>query len=117
MKGFRTFIVAIVKGYTGSEAEMSYTPRGKAVTKFRLGVGSGEKYPTIWLTCYVWEEHDAKLAQDVLNRKGLAVEATGRLLNRDFQGRHYIDLYVQELKVEQDGVLRSVMLTDVKAVE
>lgn len=117
MKEFRTGIVATVKGYTGSEAEMSYTTRGKAVTKFRLGVGSGEKYPTIWLTCYVWEEHDAKLVQDVICKKGLAVVAVGRLLNRDFQGRHYIDLYVNELEVEQDGALKNVMLTDVKEIE
>lgn len=117
MKGFRTGIVATVKGYTGSEAEMSYTPKGKAVTKFRLGVGSGEKIPTIWLTCYVWEEHDAELVQGIVCKKGMAVVAVGRLLNRDYQGKHYIDLYVDELKVEQDGDLKRVMLTDIKVME
>jgi single-stranded DNA-binding protein len=117
MQGFRTGMVATVKGYTGTEAEMSYTPRGKAVTKFRLGVGSGERKPAVWLTCYVWEEHDATLVQDLVCRKGMAVVATGRLLNRDYQGKHYIDLYVSELEVEQDGDLKRVELTDVEVRE
>ena len=117
MRGFRSGIVAIVRGYTGSEAEMSYTPKGKAVTKFRVAVGSGEKLPTVWLSCYVWEEHDAKLVQDVVNRKGLAVVAVGRLLMRDYQNKHYNDLYVSELQVETEGELKHVDLTDVKEME
>jgi single-stranded DNA-binding protein len=117
MKGFRTGIVSTVKGYSGNEAEMSYTPNGKAVTKFRLAVGSGEKSPATWFTCHVWEEHDAKLAQEVVCKKGLAVVATGRQVNREYQGKHYTDLHVTELHVEQDGVLKKVELTDVKAPE
>jgi single-stranded DNA-binding protein len=117
MRGFRTGIVSTVKGYTGNEAEMSYTPNGKAVTKFRLAVGSGEKVQSTWLTCYVWEEHDAKLVQEIVCKKGLAVVAVGRQVNREYQGKHYTDLHVTQLSVEQDGVLKPVELVDVKARE
>jgi single-stranded DNA-binding protein len=117
MKEFRSGIVSSVKGYSGNEAEMSYTPNGKAVTKFRLAVGSGEKSPATWFTCHVWEEHDAKLVQDMVSKKGLAVVAVGRQVNREYRGKHYIDLHVSELHVEQDGVLKKLELTDVKAPE
>ena len=112
MKGFRTGIVVIIRGYSGGEATMSFTPSGKAVTKFRLGVGSGEKIPTVWMTCQVWELPDAEEVQKIIDRKGLAVVLVGRMMSREFRGKTYINVNVDALAVENGGELRKVNLRE-----
>jgi hypothetical protein len=66
---------------------MKYSPDGKVIAEFTLGVGGGSaKYPVMWVRVTVWE----KVAEEtlkVIDQKGLAVEASGMLLVRLYEGK------------------------------
>lgn len=70
-------------GNLGHDPEMSYTPEGKAVTKFSVGVWAG-KGITLWLKTVVWEAL-AEEAVEVL-QKGMRVKVVGRLRSYKWQG-------------------------------
>ena len=114
---FQTGINPKVRGYTTGEAIMKYAPDGRVIAEFTLGVGGGsEKYPVQWVKVPVWES----LAEEVLrviDRKGVAVEVSGMLLVRLYEGKRgtgvAIELKnVRELRVyDRNGELKQV-LTD-----
>lgn len=70
-------------GNLGHDAEMSYTPDGKAKITFSCGVWAG-KGQTMWLRVTVWEQ----LAEEAAERlfKGTRVKVVGRLRSYKWQG-------------------------------
>jgi len=75
----------ILIGHAGQDAEMRYTPNGKAVSNVNIAVdcGYGDKKKTAWVHCTFWD----KLA-DVANQyidKGKLVYVEGEL-NPDDSG-------------------------------
>jgi len=112
---FLTRIKATVSGNMVKPAEMQYTPAGKAVTVVRVAVGDGSKrYPTMYVDIPVWESV-AEQANQVLDRRGVHVEASGFLQVSQYDGRHgksvVIELKdVRELRIyDRDGELEKVL--------
>jgi len=112
---FLTRIASTVSGRSTREARRSYAPDGKLIAEFSLACGNGSvKYPTMYVKVCVWEEL-ARKALDVIDRKGLNIEAGGFLLVTQYEGKHgksvLIELKdVRELKVlDRDGELEQVL--------
>lgn len=70
-------------GNLGRDPEMSYTPDGKATTKFSVGVWAG-KNQTLWLNVTFWEEWAEAVAVQLT--KGMRIKITGRLRSYKWQG-------------------------------
>ena len=67
-------------GHVGQDAELKYTPQGKAVAVFSLAIDNGkdqdgEKRPPTWVQCTLWEKRAEALAQHI--RKGKIVAVSG----------------------------------------
>lgn len=77
MQEFFTKYRGYLAGYTGSPAEMMFTPNGKAVTKVSVAVGGGEGRRPKWIQLIFWEKA-AEVANKVLDKKGMAVIVEGR---------------------------------------
>jgi len=113
---FQTGLYTKVTGYsTSSGAINKYAPDGTLVAEISLGVGSGSiKYPTMWVKVIVWEKL-AEEALEVIDRKGIKVEATGWLQVRLYKGIRgeavAIDLKnVRELRIySRDDELEKVL--------
>ena len=112
---FQTGLYTKVAGYTTREAIMKYAPDGTVIAEITLGVGGGSvKYPAMWLNVSVWDKL-AEEALKVIDRKGIAVEASGMLLVRLYNGRHGTSVAIElknvrELKVyDRDGELAKVL--------
>ena len=68
-----------VIGHVGRDAEMRFTPSGKAVTSFSVAAndGFGENKKTIWYRVTAWEKLAETCNQYV--KKGMLVYVEGRL--------------------------------------
>jgi single-strand DNA-binding protein len=72
-----------IVGYVGRNAELRYTPSGKAVANFSVATskisGSGEdrKEKTTWFTVTVWETRAEMAAEYV--KKGMRIMAVGEV--------------------------------------
>jgi len=112
----QTGIFTRVVGYTTREGAINkYAPDGTLIVEFTLGVGGGsEKYPVQWVKVTVWEKV-AEKALKIINGKGIAVEVSGMLLVREYEGKHgrsvAIDLKnVREFRIyDRDGELKEVI--------
>jgi single-strand DNA-binding protein len=73
-------------GRLGQDAQLNYTPTGKAVGRFSIAVDQGKDQKAMWLTIITWE----KLAERVCERarKGDEVFVEGRLVIRPYQDRN-----------------------------
>jgi len=62
-------------GNVGSDAEMRYTPAGKAVSSFSLAVsnGYGENKKTLWYRVSIWEKAAENLTQYITKGKTILV--------------------------------------------
>lgn len=112
---FQTGFFTMIRGYTAREAVMKYAPDGRVIAEFTLGVGDGSvRYPTMWANVPVWEELAVE-ALKVLDKKGIAVEASGMLQVRMYEGKHGKSVAiglknVRELKIyDKDGELVKVL--------
>ena len=112
---FLTGLNTKVTGFTAKEAINKYSPEGIMITDVVLGVGDGsDRYPLMWVVVPVWDKL-AEEALKVIDRKGIAVEATGMLQVRQYEGRHgkavAIELKnVRELRIyDRDGELEKVL--------
>lgn len=80
-------------GRLGGDVELTFTPAGKALAKFRIACGerikdqSGEwkDGDTTWLNIAVWEK-DAEAAAEHL-KKGDEVTIVGQLLVREYEAK------------------------------
>jgi len=82
------FHTIILSGSLGKDATMRYTPAGKAVTSFSVGVsdGFGDNKKTIWFNVSVWDKA-AETCKDL--RKGAKVLIEGRLIHENGSPRIY----------------------------
>lgn len=73
------------QGRLGRDPEMSFTPGGKAITKFSIAVNQGEKKDAMWLDVVCWE----RLAEEVNGAvaKGNKVEVRGRLVQDSWKDK------------------------------
>lgn len=62
-------------GNVGRDAEMRYTPQGKAVTQFSVAVTEGEE--TMWFKINAWD-NKAEICNNYV-KKGMKVYVDGRL--------------------------------------
>lgn len=79
-------------GRLGADPELTFTPQGKALAKFRIACGERVKRndqwedgDTTWLSVALWEK-DAEAAAEHL-KKGDEVTVVGLLLVRDFEAK------------------------------
>lgn len=72
-------------GRLGKDPEMSYTPNGKAVTKFSIAVDQGKDQPAMWLNVVAWDTL-AERANDKFS-KGDEVFVQGRLAMRSYEDK------------------------------
>ena len=112
---FLTGLRTKVTGYTSREALMKYAPDGTVIADIIIGVGGGSsKYPVMWISVPVWGEL-AEEALKVLDKKGIAVEASGMLQIRLYEGKRGTGVAtglknVRELRVyNRDGELVKVL--------
>lgn len=115
MKGHRTFVT--VQGYTMSEAEVRYSPNGKAVASFPVGVGGNREKGVkgVVFRCVAWEDNAWKV-QEVVDDKGLAVIVSGRLSQSTSQknGTIYVN---NNLNIDSLMLQGSKDATELKEVE
>ena len=76
MKGFRSTV--LFQGYSVSEAEMRFTPSGKSVTSFTIGIGGNRDkgIKGVMIRCMAWEAN-AEVVLEAVSAAGLAVVAGG----------------------------------------
>lgn len=119
---FLTGIFAVVKGRTAQAAVNKFAPDGAVIVEFTIGVGGGStKYPVMWVHVTVWKDL-GELALPLLNDKGIAVEASGMLQVRLYEGKGGTNVWialrnVRELKIYgRDGNLEKVLSGDKREV-
>lgn len=82
-----------VAGNLGRTPEMSYTPNGKAVTKFSIAVyqgkdAKGDTLPAMWLNIVTWNDLAEKLNGTL--KKGDEVLLVGRLSMRPYTDKNQV---------------------------
>lgn len=75
-----------IAGRLGRDPEMSYTPQGKAVTKFSMAVNQGQDKPAMWLNVVTWEQLAEKVNEKF--RKGNEVFIQGKLTMRTYDDKN-----------------------------
>jgi len=80
-------------GRLGKDPEMSYTPSGKAVTKFSIAVDQGKEQKPLWLNIVCWNELAERM--NTYLYKGAQVFVQGRL---------QISTFTDKNKAERQGV-------------
>lgn len=80
-----------IAGRLGRDPEMSYTPQGKAVTKFSIAVNQGQdnqgqNKPAMWLNIVAWEQLAEKVNEKF--RKGNEVFVQGKLAMRTYDDKN-----------------------------
>ena len=93
--------VLIATGNIGRDAEVRYTPAGKAVVSFSVAMkaGYGDREKTIWLNCSMWGDRGVAVAPYLL--KGVMVAVSGEMSTREYekdgQMKTTVDLKVNDL--------------------
>lgn len=84
-------------GRVGRDAQVRYTPAGKAVAGWSLAVddGWGQNKQTVWLDCSLWGDRAEKLAPYIT--KGAQIGVTGSIGTREHDGKTYVTLRVQDV--------------------
>jgi single-strand DNA-binding protein len=87
----------IFMGHLGKDPEMTYTNKGKAVTKFSLAVNQGKEKDPMWLNVVCWDDVAEEAAQQAC--KGALVQVEGRLAQRKWEGKYYHDVVANSVEV------------------
>lgn len=91
-------IHATVIGNLGRDAEIRHTPQGKVVCNFSVGASNARaKDQTTWVRCALWGARGEKLQQYLT--KGSRVAAIGSLTTREYEGKTYVELEVNEVEL------------------
>lgn len=90
----------------GKDAVTRFTQGGKSVTGFSAAfdTGWGDSKQTVWLDCSIWGERGEKVAPYLL--KGAQVLVDGDIGTREHEGKTYLTLRVNEVKLtgsKKDG--------------
>lgn len=83
----------------GKDAVTRYTQGGTAVTGFSAAFdnGWGDRKQTVWLDCSMWGDRGVKVAEYLT--KGSQVVVEGNIGTREHEGKTYITLDVQDVKL------------------
>ena len=106
MEGLYTGATIRVVGYLGGEPEMSFTPKGKAVTKLSIGVGQKEKGTSCFYRCTIWEK-DAELVNEAGLSKGTPVVVVGRYNPKSYDTKKGESRVSHDITVSIIGVFKS----------
>ena len=91
-------IIAVISGNLGNDAELRHLNEGTVVLSF--GVASNQKVKgekiTTWVRCSLFGERAQKLAQYLT--KGTKVTVSGTLSTREYEGKTYLELRVDQLE-------------------
>jgi single-strand DNA-binding protein len=98
-------------GNLGRDPEMSYTPSGKAVTKFSLAVNrraknrdTGERQEeTTWFNVVAWEQLAETITQYL--HKGSKVYIEGRMTSRKYTNKDGVEVTAWEVVAENMQML------------
>ena len=91
-------------GRIGKDAETRHTQSGAAVASFSVAVdiGYGDKKETLWLDCSIWGKRaEGGLIQYLV--KGAQVAITGDLSAREYNGKTYLQVRVDEIDLMGKG--------------
>ena len=93
-------IITTVAGRIGKDAETRSTQDGKAVTSWSVAgdIGYGDRKQTLWFDCSLWGERGRKLGPHI--RKGTPVTITGELGQREYEGKTYLTLRVNDVALQ-----------------
>lgn len=102
--------ITIEGGTVVADPELRYTPQGVAVANFRVAANSRkfnkdtnqwEDGDTTFLTCNLWGDAAQNVADTL--QKGMRVNVTGRLKQRQYQTKDGQDRTVYEVEVFEVG--------------
>ncbi len=98
-------IVVTAVGRCGKDPELRSTPQGRSVVQFSIGCWAGKsqdgKSITQWFDCSIWGNDDEQRRAMSDLGKGKAVTVIGSLTLREYQGKQYHSLTVNEWQVHQ----------------
>ena len=95
-----------------TNAELRFSPAGKAVCNFRLAStprhfdkqsGQWEDGETLWLNCSLWGQPAENFTETVGDTKGMRVIVTGSLKSRSYETREGEKRTVFEVDVDEVG--------------
>lgn len=88
-------------GRLAADAETRFTPKGDAITGFRVAsdVGYGENKSTNWFSCQIWGKRGEALAQYLT--KGQQVTVFGQLTLREWQNKDGAKVLSPDVRVDE----------------
>lgn len=108
--------LVILIGRTGKDAELQYTPSGKAVTKFSLATSetwttNGEKQEkTTWHNIVIWGKPAENAAKYLTKGKQVYIE--GKIDNRSYEDKDGNKRYISEVIASNFTMLGSTQARD-----
>ena len=90
--------VLTVTGNLGKDAERKAMNDGTAVLKFSVADSQGKDKPAIWWNCDLFGKRAESLAPYLV--KGQQVTVTGTLSEREYEGKKYQTLRVNDLALQ-----------------
>lgn len=89
-------------GNLGRDAELK-TVGGSTVCNFSVGAqsGFGDKKKTEWISCGLWGRLGEAVA-DFL-KKGVSVTVSGELSTREYNGKNYMEMRVNQIRIHGGG--------------
>lgn len=105
-----------IAGGIGKDAVIRRTNDGDAITGFGVGVndGYGDKKRTIWFECSIFGKRGEKLA-DYLT-KGSRVVVSGEFGTREYEGKTYFTVRVNEIELMGGGERKDESRVDHNAI-
>lgn len=85
----------MIAGNVGKDAELRQTPQGESVLGFSVAVSNGKDKPATWYDCSVWGKRADSLKNYIT--KGTSLAITGRPTAREYQGKVYLGVSVDQL--------------------
>ncbi|WP_331756696.1 single-stranded DNA-binding protein [Streptomyces decoyicus] len=103
-------VITIIGNVVDEQAELRFTPAGKAVAKFRVAStprtfdrqsNEWKDGDSLFLTCSAWGQMGENAAATL--QRGMRVMVQGRLKQRSYEDREGVKRTVYELDVEEVG--------------
>lgn len=95
--------VITIAGNTGKNAEFKTTQKGDKLCTFSLAAedGFGDQKTTVWFDVTRWGNGAEKLAE--MLPKGSKVTVIGTLSTREYDGKTYLQVRADHVKLQGDG--------------
>lgn len=92
-------IITTVAGNVGRDAELRDAD-GTPVLGFSVAgtTGWGDRERTLWFNCSIWGKRGESLAQYI--KKGTRATVVGELSQREHEGKQYLELRVDHIKLQ-----------------